>query len=73
MNEATKDTYTVVVNQKGQYSIFPVSKQIPSGWTDVGRSGTRVELLAYIKETWADMRPVTLRREQQIAQKQVSA
>ncbi len=65
MNEATKDknTYRVVVNQEGQYSIFSVSKRIPSGWTDIGKSGTTAELLAYIKEKWTDMTPVTLRSE----------
>jgi uncharacterized protein YbdZ (MbtH family) len=27
-------------------------------WTDVGKSGTKEECLAYIKEVWTDMRPL---------------
>lgn len=32
-------------------------------WTDVGKSGTKAECLAYIKEVWTDMRPLSLRRQ----------
>lgn len=32
------------------------------GWNDVGKTGTRAECLAYIKEVWTDMRPLNLRK-----------
>jgi MbtH protein len=55
--------YKVVVNHEDQYSIWPAEKQNPSGWTDAGKSGPKAECLAYIKEIWTDMRPLSLRRE----------
>ena len=30
---------------------------------DAGKSGTKAECLAYIKEVWTDMRPLSLRRK----------
>jgi MbtH protein len=55
--------YRVVVNDEGQYSIWPAEKKNPLGWTDAGRTGPKSECLRYIKEVWTDMRPASLRRE----------
>lgn len=55
-------TYNVVVNHEEQYSIWPVEKEIPLGWRAVGKSGSKEECLAYIKEVWTDMRPLSLRK-----------
>ena len=33
------------------------------GWNDAGKSGTKEECLAYIKEVWTDMRPLSLRKK----------
>jgi MbtH protein len=35
------------------------------GWTDAGKSGSKQECLAYIKEVWTDMRPLSLRKKMQ--------
>ena len=41
----TDDTiYTVVVNLEQQYSIWPADRELPAGWRDVGRSGSRQRL-----------------------------
>jgi MbtH protein len=53
--------YTVVVNHEEQYSIWPADREIPLGWTEVGRVGSKAECLAYIEEVWTDMRPRSLR------------
>lgn len=55
--------YTVVVNHEEQYSIWPEYKEIPKGWRAVGKTGLKAECLAYIKEVWTDMRPLSLRRQ----------
>ncbi len=55
-------TYRVVVNHEEQYSIWPADRQLPNGWTDEGRTGTKAECLAHIREVWTDMRPLSLRR-----------
>src|SRR5215467_350350 len=55
-------TYRVVVNDEQQYSIWPDYREVPSGWKHVGKSGPKAECLAYIKEVWTDMRPLSLRQ-----------
>jgi MbtH protein len=63
-------TYRVVVNHEEQYSIWPVDREIPPGWRDGGKSGPKAECLAYIKEVWTDMRPLSLRKQMDAAQGQ---
>ncbi len=61
--------YRVVINYEEQYSIWPVDREIPVGWRDVGKSGSKAECLAYIKEVWTDMRPLSLRKQMEALQK----
>ena len=56
-------TYKVVVNHEEQYSIWPSEKKNPLGWTATGKTGSKTECLAHIKEVWTDMRPLSLRRK----------
>jgi uncharacterized protein YbdZ (MbtH family) len=58
-----KTIYKVVVNHEEQYSIWPEYKENPRGWSDGGKVGTKAECLAYIKEVWSDMRPLSLRKK----------
>ena len=60
--EDDKTLYKVVVNHEEQYSIWFVNRENPLGWNDVGKSGLKAECLAYIKEVWTDMRPLSLRK-----------
>jgi uncharacterized protein YbdZ (MbtH family) len=55
--------YKVVVNHEEQYSIWPEYKENPLGWRDAGKVGPKAECLAYIKEVWTDMRPLSLRQK----------
>jgi len=55
-------TYNVVVNHEEQYSIWPANRENALGWKNAGMSGTKEECLAYIKEVWTDMRPLSLRK-----------
>ncbi|ALF53784.1 antibiotic synthesis protein MbtH [Nostoc piscinale CENA21] len=57
--------YKVVVNHEEQYSIWPLERENPLGWQDVGKSGLKQECLDYIKEVWTDMRPLSLRQKMQ--------
>jgi len=59
-DEAT--TFHVVINHEEQYSIWPDYREIPSGWTAVGKHGRKQECLAYIEQVWTDMRPLSLRK-----------
>jgi MbtH protein len=53
--------HAVVVNDEEQYSIWPVARELPAGWRRDGVTGSEEECLAYIEETWTDMRPASLR------------
>ena len=55
--------YKVVMNHDEQYSIWPDYKQIPQGWNYAGKTGPKAECLAYVKEVWTDMRPLSLRKK----------
>ncbi len=59
--------YKVVLNHEEQYSIWPVDRENPLGWRDAGKSGTKAECLAHIKEVWTDMRPLSLRKKMEEA------
>lgn len=55
--------YNVVVNHEEQYSIYPADRENPLGWDNGGKTGSKAECLAYIKEVWTDMRPLSLRQK----------
>jgi MbtH protein len=65
MSEEREDTttYNVVMNHEEQYSIWPADRENPLGWTSVGKTGPKADCLAYIKEVWTDMRPLSLRKQ----------
>ena len=61
--------YKVVLNHEEQYSIWPAERENPNGWKDAGKSGLKDECLAYVKEVWTDMRPLSLRKKMDKAEK----
>ena len=67
--EEDKTIYKVVVNHEEQYSIWPEYRENPAGWSDVGKVGPKAECLAYIKEVWTDMRPLSLRKKMEELEK----
>jgi MbtH protein len=64
MSEQQEDNtiYKVVLNDEEQYSIWPAERANPLGWRDGGKTGSKAECLAFIKEVWTDMRPLSLRK-----------
>lgn len=69
MSEEREDhtIYKVVFNDEDQYSIWPADRENARGWRDAGKSGPKAECLAYIKEVWTDMRPLSLRKKMEEA------
>lgn len=62
-DDDTTTVYEVVMNHEEQYSIWPADRVLPAGWTLVGFRSIKSECLARINEIWADMRPLSLRKE----------
>lgn len=52
--------YKVLMNDEEQYSLWQADLDIPLGWHEQF-SGSKDSCLAYIKETWVDMRPKSLK------------
>jgi MbtH protein len=62
VDKSRDELFKVVVNHEHQYSILPLNAAIPCGWSEVGKSGPKLTCLAYIKENWVDMRPLSVRQ-----------
>lgn len=56
-------TYFVLVNDEGQYSLWPDFREVPAGWKAVGPHGPRKECLDWVEANWTDMRPTSLVRQ----------
>lgn len=53
--------YQVLVNDEDQYSLWPLAKELPAGWRQAGKEGTKQECMDHVDEVWTDMRPRSLR------------
>ncbi len=58
----SEELFKVLINDEEQYSLWPMEKDIPQGWKQIGPSGTKEECLGYVKVSWTDMRPKSLRQ-----------
>lgn len=63
----TETIYIVVVNDEGQYSIWPSHKPLPDGWRDGGKTASKADCLTYIESVWTDMRPLSLQQAMTLA------
>jgi MbtH protein len=52
--------FLALVNDEGQYSLWPTFVAVPDGWTVAHPESDRETCLAYIEEHWKDMRPKSL-------------
>ena len=68
-DEEDLTTYKVVLNHEEQYSIWPADRDNAPGWHDAGVQGTKAECLAHIEKVWTDMRPLSLRRRMEEAER----
>jgi len=55
-------TYTVLVNDEEQYSLWLAELAIPGGWRSTGQVGSKQECLDYVRRVWTDLRPLSLRK-----------
>jgi len=53
--------WMALINDEGQYSMWPAVNAIPNGWRAVGPAGTKALCMAYVDAHWTDMRPRSLR------------
>lgn len=51
-----------LVNEEGQYCVWPEQKPVPPGWRATGPIGVRREVMEWIEERWRDLTPASLRQ-----------
>lgn len=52
--------FHALVNDEGQYSLWPTFVPVPAGWTVTHGPAGRQECLDHIEAAWTDMRPRSL-------------
>jgi MbtH protein len=68
--EDESGTFHVLINDEGQYSLWPSFVDVPGGWTIVRNSESRAACLEYIDRHWTDMRPKSLIKSMEAANEQ---
>lgn len=53
-------TFLALVNDEGQYSLWPEYLAVPAGWTIAHGPASRADCLSHIESAWTDMRPRSL-------------
>lgn len=61
--------YYALVNDEGQYSLWPTFAEVPVGWTVAHGEDDRQACLDFIEKNWTDMRPRSLVEEMARAEK----
>lgn len=69
-NRIEANEYIALLNDQGQYSIWPTKRSIPMGWSNAGISGSQEACLSFIGSVWCDMSPSSLDVEQNARQPQ---
>jgi uncharacterized protein YbdZ (MbtH family) len=52
--------FFALINEEGQYSLWPTFANIPDGWEVAFGEESRQSCLDYIENNWTDMRPKSL-------------
>ncbi|MGW7086044.1 MbtH family protein [Streptomyces sp. NPDC054871] len=56
-------TFHVLVNDEGQYSLWPSFAAVPDGWRVELEATDRGTAVAHVESNWTDMRPLSLQRQ----------
>ncbi|AJO20306.1 MbtH family protein [Bacillus paralicheniformis] len=59
--ENEQGTYVVLMNEEGQYSLWPAFVHIPAGWEIVCGETSRSACIDYISSNWTDLSPNSLK------------
>jgi MbtH protein len=52
--------FLALINEEGQYSLWPAFMDVPAGWTIAHPRASRDVCLNFINTNWTDMRPKSL-------------
>ncbi|HET7866618.1 MAG TPA: MbtH family protein [Burkholderiaceae bacterium] len=54
-------SFVVVVNDEDQHALWPDYAEVPAGWARRFGPDAKAACLEYVKQSWTDMRPRSLR------------
>jgi MbtH protein len=54
--------FYALINEEGQYSLWPTFIDVPAGWTVRHGPAPRQACLDHVEANWTDMRPASLVR-----------
>ncbi|WP_432589371.1 MbtH family protein [Streptomyces sp. HD1123-B1] len=60
--EDPETPFLALVNDEGQYSLWPHTLEAPAGWHTAFGPASRQDALDHIESHWTDMRPLSLVR-----------
>ncbi|SDH60701.1 MbtH family protein [Pseudonocardia oroxyli] len=52
--------FYALVNEEGQYSLWPTFAAVPAGWEIVCGPDSRQACLDHVEQNWTDLRPKSL-------------
>jgi MbtH protein len=58
--EDVDGSFVALINDEGQYSLWPTAVEEPPGWIVAYSGPSRQACLDYIERQWTDMRPRSL-------------
>ncbi|MBW0101276.1 MbtH family protein [Pseudonocardia sp. KRD291] len=53
-------TFHALVNDEGQYSLWPTFADVPAGWTVAHGPADKASCLEFVEQNWTDLRPRSL-------------
>jgi MbtH protein len=59
--ESPEVRFKALINHEERYFLWPAEFEFPKGWSETGACPPKEECSNYLKETWTDMRPRSLR------------
>ncbi|GAA4983134.1 MbtH family protein [Pseudonocardia tropica] len=54
-------SFYALVNEEGQYSLWPAFAEVPAGWTVEHGPADKPSCLSFVETHWTDLRPRSLR------------
>ncbi|MFE1774104.1 MbtH family protein [Streptomyces sp. NPDC059008] len=58
--DAEDGSFHVLINEEGQYSLWPAFAEVPAGWSITFGEADRAACLEYVDTNWTDLRPKSL-------------
>jgi MbtH protein len=55
--DAQDGTFSVLVNEEGQHSLWPDFAEVPAGWTVAHGPADRDACVEYVNAHWTELRP----------------